>query len=78
MDFKSAKELLGLCHENHMAISEVMKRRECTLGETTLEQVQRRMGQVLDIMRNSALAAVENPRSLPSIDSGSRSPNIEQ
>ena len=36
MDFKSAKELLGLCHENHMAISEVMKRRECTLGETTL------------------------------------------
>ena len=62
MDFKSAKELLGLCHENHMAISEVMKRRECTLGETTLEQVQRRMGQVLDIMRNSALAAVENPR----------------
>ena len=62
MDFKSAKELLGLCHENHMAISEVMKRRECTLGETTLEQAQRRMGQVLDIMRNSALAAVENPR----------------
>lgn len=62
MDFKSAKELLGLCHENHMAISEVMKRRECTLGETTLGQAQRRMGQVLDIMRNSALAAVENPR----------------
>ena len=27
-----------------------------------MEQVQRRMGQVLDIMRNSALAAVENPR----------------
>lgn len=34
MDFKSAKELLDLCEENQLPISEVMRQRECLLGET--------------------------------------------
>ena len=29
MDFKSAKELLDLCEENQLPISEVMRQREC-------------------------------------------------
>lgn len=62
MDFKSAQELLELCRADHTAISEVMKRRECSLGETTLEEIDCRMRQVWDIMRSSALSAVENPR----------------
>ena len=33
MDFKSAKELLDLCEENQLPISEVMRQRECILGE---------------------------------------------
>ena len=32
MDFKSAKELLDLCEENQLPISEVMRQRECILG----------------------------------------------
>ena len=35
MDFKSAKELLALCRREDLPISEVMRRREVELGETT-------------------------------------------
>lgn len=43
MDFKSAKELLGLCQQHGLPISEVMRRRECELGETTPEAVNARI-----------------------------------
>ena len=33
MDFKNAKELLALCQEHNMKISEVMLAREVALGE---------------------------------------------
>ena len=39
MDFKSAKELLDLCEENQLPISEVMRQRECILGETPRDAV---------------------------------------
>ena len=32
MDFKSAKELLELCRQEHFQISKVVWRRECELG----------------------------------------------
>lgn len=41
MDFKSAKELLALCAENALPISEVMRRRECLLGEVEQDAVDR-------------------------------------
>ena len=37
MDFKNAKELLALCREKNLSISEVMRQREILLGETTAD-----------------------------------------
>lgn len=61
MDFKSAKELLALCQQEQCLISEVMRRRECVLGETTRDMVDHRMARVLEIMRNSATQPLKNP-----------------
>ena len=33
MDFKNASELLALCTQQQLPISEIMRRRECQLGE---------------------------------------------
>lgn len=62
MDFRNARELLDLCNKNQMQISDVMKQRECSLGETTIDTICYRMQHVLDVMRQSATAAVKNPR----------------
>lgn len=61
MDFKNAGELLELCQLNHIAISDVMRRRECDLGETTPDTISYRMAGVLKIMRSSAAAPIKNP-----------------
>lgn len=61
MDFKNAAELLNLCSKNQMLISDVMKERECSLGETDMDAVCRRMNRVLEVMRESTLSAVKNP-----------------
>lgn len=62
MDFRNAGELLDLCNKNQMQISDVMKQRECSLGETTIDTICYRMQHVLDVMRQSATTAVKNPR----------------
>lgn len=54
MDFKNAKELLELCDEHQVLISEIMRRRECDMGETTNDAIQHRMERVWEIMKNSA------------------------
>ena len=61
MDFKSAVELLELCRQTQYPISEVMRRRECELGETTRDQVDHRMAKVLEIMRASATQPLKKP-----------------
>lgn len=61
MDFKSAVELLELCQQTQCPISEVMRRRECELGETTRDQVDHRMAKVLEIMRASAALPLKKP-----------------
>ena len=61
MDFKSAKELLELCQQEQCTISEIMRRRECALGETTRDMVDHRMARVLEIMRSSATQPLKNP-----------------
>ncbi|MGN0159619.1 MAG: L-serine ammonia-lyase, iron-sulfur-dependent, subunit alpha [Brotaphodocola sp.] len=62
MDFKNAKELLTLCSERQIPISEVMKQRECVLGETEETAVVTRMKRALEIMRESAESAIRKPR----------------
>lgn len=61
MDFKSSVELLELCRQTQCPISEVMRRRECELGETTRDQVDHRMAKVLEIMRASATQPLKKP-----------------
>ena len=61
MDFKSAQELLELCRQAQCPISEVMRRREMELGETTRDQVDHRMARVLEIMRESASLPLKKP-----------------
>ncbi len=61
VDFKNAEELLALCSRNGQRISEVMKRRECDLGEVSMEQVCSRMQGVWEIMRQSALTPLHTP-----------------
>ena len=61
MDFKSAKELLDLCEENQLPISEVMRQRECILGEVPRDSVNHRMGKAWEIMRSSATQPLKKP-----------------
>ena len=61
MDFKNANELLALCQEKNLPISEVMRQREILLGETTAKIVDQRMDRVLEIMKDAAFSPIKNP-----------------
>ena len=61
MDFKNAKELLALCQEKNLPISEVMRQREIILGETTAKIVDQRMDRVLEIMKDAAFSPIKDP-----------------
>lgn len=61
MDFKNAKELLTLCQDHQLPISEIMRQREIIVGETTDESVNSRMARVLEIMKDAAFSPVKNP-----------------
>ena len=61
MDFKNGQELLHLCRENHLKISEVMKHREISSGSLTEEEVDAKMKTVLSIMKD----AVNEPLMCP-------------
>ena len=61
MDFKNAKELLALCQEKHLPISEIMRQREILLGETSAKIVDQRMDRVLEIMKDAAFSPIKNP-----------------
>ena len=61
MDFKNAKELLALCQEKNLPISEVMRQREILLGETSAKIVDQRMDRVLEIMKDAAFSPIKNP-----------------
>ena len=61
MDFKNAKELLALCQEKNLPISEVMRQREILLGETSAKIVDQRMDKVLEIMQDAAFSPIKNP-----------------
>ena len=43
MDFRNAKELLELCRQTDLSISEIMRQREIEQGETTGEEADCRM-----------------------------------
>ncbi len=61
MDFKNAKELLALCEERKLCISDVMRRREIEEGEITGEICDARMKKAYEIMRESARGSIKKP-----------------
>ena len=61
MDFKNGKELLALCEKHNIKISEVMRERECELGETTLPESEKQMKKVWEVMKASAKKAIKEP-----------------
>lgn len=61
MDFKNAKELLTLCQDHQLPISEIMRQREIIVGETTDESVNSRMARVLEIMKDAAFSPIKTP-----------------
>lgn len=61
MDFKHASELLALCQEHHMTISQVMRQREIVLGETDSASCDNRMYHALEIMKQSAYTPISAP-----------------
>ena len=61
MDFKTATELLPLCQDHPLPISESMRQREIIVGETTDESVNSRMARVLEIMKDAAFSPVKTP-----------------
>ena len=61
MDFKNAKELLALCVEQNMRISDVMRQREIEEGETSGELCDARMKKTYHIMGESARGPIRKP-----------------
>lgn len=61
MDFKNAKELLALCEERKLCISDVMRRREIEEGEITGEICDARMKKAYEIMRESVRGPIKKP-----------------
>ena len=61
MDFKSGQELLTICTQQNLPISEVMYTRELTCGSLTADQVDQKLNEILFIMRN----AVNEPLTAP-------------
>ena len=60
-DFKSAKELLAVCSEQKMQISEVMLRREMELGGMNRKALLEKVDECLRVMEASTNRAVDEP-----------------
>lgn len=58
-NFKKADEMIKLCEEHGMKISEAMKKRECTQFETTEEEIIDKMQRAWEIMKESAISPTE-------------------
>ena len=54
MDFRNGRELLELCDKSNQKISEIMKEREISQTESTLDEINYKMSKALEIMKESA------------------------
>ena len=61
MNFKNAVELLEVCRSENIKISEAMLRREITLTGKSREDIMNHMYHNLQVMRDSAHAAIDKP-----------------
>ena len=62
MDFKNANELLALCEEKNLPVSEIMLISEIEFGDTTSEIVNKNMTLVLEIMKDAAFSPISQPK----------------
>lgn len=61
MDFNTGAELLKLCSEKGLPISEIMKEREVLLAGIITQEVEEKMCRALAIMKRSVKEPLENP-----------------
>ncbi len=61
MDFYTGQQLLNICHEKSLPISDVMKFREITNTNQSAIAIERRLKTALDIMKNAAQKPITNP-----------------
>lgn len=61
MDFKNSKELLRLCEEQNLPISEIMRQREIQVGERDAAETDKKMARVLEIMKEAAFSPIQHP-----------------
>lgn len=61
MEFKNAKELLRLCEEQNLPISEIMRQREIQVGERDAAETDKKMDRVLEIMKEAAFSPIQHP-----------------
>ncbi len=61
MDFYTGQQLIEICHQKHIAISDVMKFREISNTHQSASQIESKLKTVLNIMTNSAHRPISNP-----------------
>lgn len=61
MDFKNANELLALCEQHNLSISEIMLQREIKVGEHDFLETESKMAHVLKIMKAAAFSPIKHP-----------------
>lgn len=61
MDFYNGQQLLNICHEKSLPISDIMKFREITNTNQSTIMVEHKLKTVLDIMKNAAQKPIKNP-----------------
>ena len=62
MDFRNGQELLALCEEGNLKISEVMKNREITCGTLTSDEIDAKLKTVLSIMKEAVNKPLVQPK----------------
>ena len=62
MDFINGESLLALCAAENKKISEIMLEREIDLGETTKEEVYKKLAYSINIMKNATTDPIKNPQ----------------
>ena len=62
MDFINGESLLALCAAENKKISEIMLEREIDLGETTKEEVYKKLAYSISIMKNATTDPIKNPQ----------------
>ena len=76
-DFRNAEELLSLCRENNLPISEVMINREMQLGEVSRESIIEMIDMSLRVMNTSVDRAISEPvRSMGGLTANLMSPGL--